>query len=266
MDANNHTSKLQAGRKALADAGIAPRSKGKQRTTEALLWVYRWGWSSATTLETQAGSERSGLASRLVKSGLLNRTKTEAGGGARDVPQFIFTLTEMGIAEVERSLTNAGDLLPYDIDPYRINQALLRHDTMAQNATAKVMANASITSYETPRQMAVQSERNVKQHDVIWIQPDGSRYGIEIELSAKWERKLDDFILGCLQSISKKSVSKVIIVTDSKAIQSRYRAAFAAGATFSVWERDNRRYWHPVKEVTIPEELSGRVVCNHVER
>jgi len=266
MNANNHTSKLQAGRQALADAGIAPRSKGKQRTTEALLWVYRWGWSTATTLEAQAGSERSGLAARLVKSGLLNRTKTEAGGGSRDVPQFIFTLTESGVAEVERSLDDAADLLPYDVDPYRINQALLRHDTMAQNATAKVIANGSVSRYETPRQMAAQSERNVKQHDVVWIKNDGSRYGIEIELSAKWERKLDDFILGCLQSISKKAVSQVIIVTDSKAIQSRYTAAFETDAVFSIWERDNRRYWHPTKEMQIPEELARRVVCNYVER
>jgi len=266
MHANNHTSKLQAGRQALANAGIAPRSKGKQRTSQALLWVYRWGWSTATTLEAQAGSERSGLAARLVKSGLMNRTKTEAGGGARDVPQYIFTLTDAGVAEVERSLNDAAELLPYDVDPYRINQALLRHDTMAQNATAKVIANGSVTAYETPRQMSAQSERNVKQHDVIWITKDGKRYGIEIELSAKWERKLDEFIFGCLLSVRNKAVFQILIVTDSKAIQSRYTSAFAAGATFSVWERDNRRYWQPIKEMTVPEDLARRIACNYVER
>jgi len=266
MDANNHTSKLQAGRQALSDAGIAPRSKGKLRTAAALHWVYRWGWSSASTLEAQAGSERSGLAARLVKSGLLNRTKTEAAGGSRDVPQFVFTLTEAGVAEVERTLSDEAELLPYDIDPYRINQALLRHDTMAQNATAKVMATGQIADFETPRQLAAKSERNVKQHDAIWIKTEGSRFGIEIELSAKWDRKLDEFVLGCLQSVQSKAVAQVLIVTDSKAIQSRYRAAFAPGATYSVWERDARRYWQPVREAEVPEALSRRVVCNHIER
>jgi len=274
MDTSIRSEQLQAGRRALQATGKSPRQVGQERARTALTWIYRWGWSSPATIELLTGGNRGGLAAKLVRRGLLSRTKTESGGGHRDVPAYILTLTEAGVQEVERWLTDEAELLPYDTDPYRVNQSLLRHDTMAQTATARALQNRSIQAFLTERQMAARSRPGIKQPDVVWLQRGDEeddqwlRFAVEVELSAKWSRDLDQFVHACVTSLTgdQPRFHQIILITDSPAIKARYENAFRPGSQYDLWERDPRRHWHVVDTTTVPDTTEGRFLCRLVNR
>jgi DNA-binding PadR family transcriptional regulator len=271
MDTSNRNVQLQEGRKALQLAGKSPRQVGQERAKLALRWIYDWGWSTPTAVELLAGGNRSGLATRLVQRGLVNRTRTESGGGHRDVPAYLLTLTEGGVQEVERWLESESSLLPYDIDPYKINQAVLRHDTIAQMATIRALKNDTIQGYMTERQLAQRSESRIKQPDVVWIQKIEDtrlKLAIEVELSAKWARDLDQFVHSCVLALSGDSprFDQIILITDSPAILTRYKSAFQSGNEYNLWERDQRRHWIATDSAHVPENAANRFLCKLVNR
>lgn len=248
--------------------GISPRARGTEKTRTVLSWLYRWGWASPTTLETVAGGgKRTNLVSRLVKNGLVESTKTLTGGGIKGVPRYIVTLTEIGLHEVEKHLGSAN-LIKYELDPYKVNQSNIQHDELAQRATATAQINGTIVSFQTPKEMAVQSAGGVKQPDVFWVTSEGKKLGVEVELSAKWERKLDQFVLACLQSMQKNStlqVDHIALVSDSKAIFTRYQAAFKSGAKLPIWEKNARGFWSIKETKSVPEWAEGRLLCKLIE-
>jgi len=271
MTERNEHAQLQAGRKALQVAGISPRKRGKEREKQALRWIYNWGWSTPSTVELLVGGNRAGLAARLARNGLINKTRTESGGGHREVPAYILTLTELGIQEVERFIDDPDQLLPCDLDPYKVNQALLRHNNIAQIATAKALRNETITGYITERQMATKSEKGTKQPDVLWHQELGNqniRLAIEVELSAKWSRDLDQFIQRCVTALLGASprFDQIILITDSPAIERRYKEAFRHGAEYGLWERDAQRRWSMVDTEKVPLAAAERFMCKLVNR
>ena len=241
--------------------GQSPRARGQEKAAKALLWVYRWGWASPQTLEFLTGAVRSGLGARLVKNKLLQSTKTESGGAVRGIPVYLLTLTQDGRDEVEKHIADPADLLDYETNPYKIDQSKLRHGELAQRATARNLAAGRISGYVTEAMGAAKSAAGVKQHDVIWLLPDGQKHGVEVELSAKWSRKLDEFILSCCLSLQHKRVDQVSIVTDSKAIQHRYKTAFEVGKTFGKWEKNERGFATQTGHYKVPDHIKDKVLC-----
>lgn len=231
---------------------------------KALLWVYRWTWSSAKIIEIVGGSTRSGLAARLVRTGFLKSTKTESGGYGGG-PAALLTLTQKGVSEVEKWIEDPADLLDYELSPYKIDQSKIRHSELAQISTAENLSNGSISDYITEIMAAAKSKKSVKQHDIIWIMPNGSRRGIEIELSAKWQRKLDQFILSCILSIKSGNVDIILIVTDSKAIKRRYQAAFEVGKHFGQWDNPERGFAKRTGTYEVPDYMEGKVICDLID-
>lgn len=240
--------------------GLSPVEVGQIKAKKALLWVYRWGWSTSTILEVVGGAKGSGLAARLVRKGLIRATKTEAGPAA-GVPLAILTLTQEGQNQVEKFIENQDDLIDYQLDPYRIDQSKIRHGQLAQSATAKNLLDGGIVDYITEPMGASKSKKYVKQHDIIWICADGERIGVEVELSAKWKRKLDEFVLSCVLSIQNKVVSRIYIATDSKAIQNRYSIAFEVGHEFGKWEKSELGFSKQVGKYKVPTYMEGKVTC-----
>ena len=247
-------------KKARAAKGpLSPVETGLVKMRKALLWVYRWGWSSSKILEIVGGAQRSGLAARLVKRGFLKSTKTESGGYAGG-PAALLTLTEPGLAEVEKHIDDDADLLEYELNAYKIDQTKIRHDELAQLATARMLKDGSVVDYTTEAMAAAKSQNLVKQHDIVWTLKDGTRRGIEVELSAKWQRKLDQFVLSCLLSIKDKRVDEVCIVTDAKAIRKRYTEAFTPGTKFGKWEKNDRGFWTLAGSHSVPD-YADKVIC-----
>lgn len=247
--------------------GKTPRQRGEEKTLTALDWIYRWGWSSPSTVELIGGAKRSGLAARLVRNGLLLSTKTESGGGVRGVPTSILTLTRLGLEEIERF---REVLLPYQLDPFRIRQDKLRHDQLAQHLTAKGLLQGTLQDFHSEIELAQRSAAAVKQPDVLWVLPDGQRCAVEIELSAKWGRDLDGFVRGCLLALASREerparFNFVAVVSDSPAIIKRYQAAFSPGARYGVWQKDERRHWQKTADKTVPDWVEGRMLWRLIE-
>ena len=234
------------------------RARGEEKIQLALSWVYRWGWTTPAILDTLVKS-RSSLGARMTKAGLLQRTRTKSGGAVRGVPQWILTLTELGLAEAEKHFSTPDELLDYDTDPLRVNQANLRHNVLAQGSTAKNLASGFIVDYKTEAQMADKSLPNQKQPDALWIKKNGDKIAVEVELSAKWSRQLDQFILGCWNGLTENRFTQVWMISDSNAILVRYAEAVEAGASLNIWARDIKsRHWSVERIDKIPAGLKER--------
>ena len=245
----------------IALAGKSPRARGDEKMRLALDWVYRWGWSSSSTLEIIGGANRSGLAARLVKRGLLRSTATENGGAQKGIPAAILTLTETGQQEVE---SFREDLIQYERDPYRIRQDQLRHYQIAQTATANALKLKTITGFMTELESLKKSKSGIKQPDIIWYTENG-RMGIEVELSAKWGRQMDQFIVSCIASLvgDPPMLNEIAIISNSPAIIKRYKNEFKIGAKVNIWKKEIKEEkigdWKITETKTIPNSIEGKL-------
>lgn len=241
----------------------SPHARGEQKRRACIDWLYRWGYSSGPVLTRVSGAQQA-IAGKLVKAKLVVATRTEAGGVTKGTPAFYYTLTESGQEEAER-LTEQLLRCPEVEDRYRVNQQQLRHYLMAQMATINALDSNTVVSYETERQIDEAGDKiGIKRPDVVWTLPAGKKIGIEVELSAKWDRKLDDFILGIARSLKINEVGltrfeRVTVVTDSPAIEKRYKAAMQPGQTMHIWKKNDRQHWTVEKSVQVPEWLIERV-------
>ncbi|MEX3693032.1 hypothetical protein AB3X91_34360 [Paraburkholderia sp. BR14263] len=263
MEQQDRASKARA-RIAEALGEKSARQRGEEKTLLALDWIYRWGCSSPSIVDMLSGAAAAGLAARLVRRGLLVKTKTESGGGRKDVPNFILTLSLSGLEEVERV---RDALLPYELDPFKIRQDQLRHTIIAQAATARNVLSGAINGFQSEAEMAQKSKRGTKQPDICWLMPDGRRVGVEVELTAKWGRDLDDFVGACLVATRRREGSnprfdEIWVVTDSPAIERRYKAAFSPGAPINIWKKNEQRRWIVEKPATVPDWAKDRITCH----
>jgi len=241
-------------------AGHSTLERGKERTLTALEWIYRWGWASSTTIEILAGTQRSGLAQRLVKSGLLVSTKTQSRRNEKFLPGSFLTLTVDGKHMVE---VNRMEPMQYEHRPERVNQNHLMHDEMAQRFTAERLTAGVISEYLSEKEMKAKSQNGIKNPDAVWLSPDGKKVSVEIELSPKWERDLDTFVLSSLVSLSCKNgparFDQLQIITDAPAIQKRYQKTFTPGASFRTWRKNESGRWTPDEERFVPSWTTERI-------
>lgn len=256
--------KLQAARAAKL-GGTSPRQRGAEKAATVLRWIYLWGWCSPSLAARLAGDPKSGVATRLEKSRLVTRTRTESGGGIRSIPRQILTLTENGLEEVTRRLASEADLLEYDLDPFRVRQDTLRHDQVMQEATFRALQASLIEGYLTPRQLNRGSKKDAKEPDAIWIHKSGHRQAVEVELSAKFGRRLDEFVRKTLIGIRDGLFDSAVIVSDSPGLLQRYNGAFAPGSKYSIWDQDASRHWTMTETRLVPEAFRDKVVCQLID-
>ncbi len=255
---NKREKQLADARAALAANGKSPRQLGLESRLGVLEWIYRWGYTSSAVIQTLLGKTSGGYAKKLVKQGWLSATKTESG-----TPAVIYTLTVTGLQEVER---RASTLYQYsEIEPGRINQQLVRHNLLAQQSTANLLASSSITSYETERMFLQQGDKpGVKRPDVVWVTPSGLRMGVEIELSAKWGRDLDQFVLAIANALlatkdTPAPYGRFVVISDSPAIIKRYSEAMKSGAKLNVWSKNERKHWVVTRTMIVQNWLLTKV-------
>jgi len=235
-------------------AGESPQARHKRKLLDVIGWVHCWGYSSAEIIKKVARIQSSGFASTLVRKGWLVQTKTESG-----MPRFYYTLSATGVQEAER---HADPLFRYpELDPYRVNQSQIRHYLLAQEMTLLAFEMGLIETYKTERMIDEAGDiAGQKRPDVVWVRPDGMLAAIEVELSAKWDRRLDEFVRGLLRALNPYGRNppkyvECLIVTDSPAIKRRYEAAMAFGAPLKTWEKNSRSQWVVTKRSVVPDWL-----------
>lgn len=262
------TELLQQAR-ARALAGRSPAEAGRAKDLAALRWVYRWGWSTPTIVDMIASPGRRGVAARLVRRGLAKRHPTPAGGGVRGVPTDVITLTADGVAELEAALSEA-DMLAYPSKPEQaIQWRQLRHDTLVQLYTARRLAD--ISGYMTPRELAEKSVAGQKQPDAVWIAKNNSRIAVELEMTAKKGRELDQTILALIKAVQPKTefdkkgpYDIVAILSQSRAILDTYKRRLAPDAEIALYRRNSSRQYERCGKKTVPDWIKGRIIFQEI--
>lgn len=266
INGDDKTTKRDTPRAADYLGGESPRARGERKRRRVLEWVYRWGYSSAEILRQVAGQQAKGYATGLVKKGWLVETKTESGS-----PRHYYTLSERGQQEAER-LSDRLHRYP-EADPYRVNQQQIRHYLLAQQSTWNALTAQVISDYETERMFDERGDKaGDKRPDVVWRLATGKEVGVEIELSAKWDRRLNEFVLGICRALQARGIDsparyqRFVIVTDSPAIARRYKTAMQPGAELPIWKKNNRAHWEIEKVVQVPSWLIEHVDFSLLER
>jgi len=246
----------------IALQGKTTRERGTEKTIKAISWVYRWGYSFPTILDQIGNVKARGLTAKLVKKGILKETKTGLSAGFKGVPNKILTLTNLGMQIAE---THTEIQYSYETDPHRVRQDQLHHYFIAQKLTIDAVNNHKIQYFKTEKEYAAFSENGVKQPDVIWVNSDNEQIGIEVELTGKWERKLDQFVDSSLKALKviggESRLDYIVIFAESDALIKRYKAAFQADCKYSKWVKNQRGYWQKDIELTVPSWITGRILC-----
>lgn len=244
-------------------ANKSTQERGFEKLILALYWVYRWGYSFPSILDQVGNVKARGLSAKLVKQGLLKSTKTALSAGFKGVPNQMLTLTGEGVRIVENHVELQ---YAYEIDPYRIRQDQLRHYFICQSLTMKAVNENKIESFLTEKEYVGFSKNGVKQPDAIWVTFEGTKLGIEIELTGKWDRKLHQFVKSCISAIRIDDdevafLDYIVIYTESDALIDRYKKAFQIGHKHPIWIKDGRGYWQQDGEFSVPNWVKGKIIC-----
>jgi hypothetical protein len=246
------TEQLKLARAKLRETGQSPTVIGKSNLLKTLLLIYLWGYTIPSIVQLFLGITRGGYLQKLTEQGWLRKVKTESGN-----PQAIYTLTESGVAEAER---HAAIQIRYiEIDPYRINQQLLRHNLLAQEITINALISGVIDDYQSERMLSTQDKPGQKRVDACWLKSTTIKIGIEIELSKKWDRKLDQFVSGVINALENNIYNQFIIFSDSTAIIVGYSTAMKAGSPLKTWKKDQKGFWKVEKTDVVPDWLLNKV-------
>lgn len=211
-----------------------PAAQGQANKAMALMWVYVWIYSTPAILQLLLRHQGMSWSTSSVAAGWLRKT----GITARERIK-VLTLSEMGLAWVQ---ARSSLLLKYaELDPHRMSPFTIHHGLLAQRLTVHEARAGRISSYQTERMLAARSEPGVKQPDVVWTTKAGERVGVEVELTAKWDRRFDEFVLKTIKALTPEDddergkVDRVLITTTSPAILKRYRLAFGSGQPYRTW-------------------------------
>lgn len=264
IKADNRDAQLALARAAITATGKSPRQLGRESRLKILKWIYSWGYTSSSIGQLLLHRTSGGYLQKLAKQNWLVSTKTKSG-----LPASYFTLSQIGLEDAERhSLT----LSKYsEIDQFKVEQSKIRHYLIAQESTIRALESGVIVGYETERMFLSQGDMlGLKRPDIIWVTNLGSRLGVEVELSAKWERQLDDFVLKIIRALksnddSKPEFNRFIIISDSPAIIKRYQEAMQPGAEGSSWMKNSRGHWVVDKIYKIPAWLITQVDFQLIE-
>lgn len=236
--------------------GESPRARGAAKRERVLAWVLRWGYSSADLIRRVAGQKKNGYALSLVKLGLFREVKTYGY-----IPAKVYVLTRRGL---EEALNSSADYMHYpEIDPSKVYMPQMRHYLMAQDRTIGALEAGAISDYQTERMFA-EGKKDEKRPDVIWLHRS-SKIGIEVELSGKRERELDQMVQRLINSLRTNEdqavfLSEAVIVTTLKEIATRYKKAIQPGQPLMIWEKNKvSGKWEAKKKTTVPDWLSKKV-------
>ena len=249
---------LAAARASLAATGKCPREIGHESLLKVIQWIYRWGYTTSSIIQVIVNRTSGGYANKLTNQGWLIYTKTSSG-----TPAGFYTLSEKGFAEAERHTQLVYNY--QEINPFKVDQLQIRHDILSQASTLNGLRAGTIISYESDRMLAAEGDKfGQKRPDVVWTTKSQLRIAIEIELTAKWGQKLDEFILRVAAGLTiaddkSSTFDRFVITSDSPAILSRYKDAVKPGAVVSTWKKSPRNHWVQDKTEPVADWLISKV-------
>lgn len=237
--------------------GLSPNVVANAHRTQAFTWTYQHGYTSGAVIQQLLQQAASGWAARAERRGWLQSLVPVAGW-----PLRIYALAAPALELVESLATSPVQYL--ELDMSRINQALIRHNLLVQQTSLLALREGIAVRVESERQFTSFDQQLQKRPDSVWHLADGRRIGIEVELSGKWGRHLDQFVCSVIEAMSPREgvlprLDGFQIFAVSPALIDRYRAALAAGAPLAVWGKDNKGNWRVLARRDVPHWVTGRV-------
>jgi len=219
------------------------RRLGQLRLYSALDWCFRWQFTTAeqiAALLTSRDRRHYRWLASWERHGLIRRTPTLS-----PIAREIITLTPFGVTTLQSALGNIGDdelLLRYQHDVSRINLNNLTHSIAVQMAVLLLVGANKIDRYATEHELSQISRKGVKQPDAILGNSENVHIALEVELTPKNRRLLDQAIAANLNLIRNKEATGVWYVSHLRSILDRIQNLLDSGE-ISVWERDNQYKW-----------------------
>ena len=235
---------------------LSPTAQGLAHRVTVATWIYRWGFSSDFVIQRLLNKQATGWAAHAAQRKFLRATTTATG-----VPRRLYTLATPGL---ELACQHSTKLLEYrEQDPLVINQATIRHELFCQHLALSMLRGAGTNSVSSGREWAPPAETRLKCPDFVAETPTGRKVGVEVELSAKFGRRLDEFVGDTLHTLSDEAgfhqLDSFLVVSDVPALLERYKLAFAAGNTCQAWAKDLRGHWRVKSHFAIPADQSRAV-------
>jgi len=232
----------------------------RKRTFAICYWVLRWGVSNPGLMDKVSGASRLGVCQKTVLHGLFKKTKTASGGYVHGTARYIITLTKLGFAFLQQMGLDES-IQPKFVDPAKIRQDKLRHDFIAQSFTFENLRDGNIVDYIPEHLNTEPHKENTKIADCIWIHSDGTRTGLEVELTPKFTRSLDQFIYNVCVALLDKKVDRFLLLTDRQSICDRYTALMNSGSV-PLWFKNNQGRWTlKTQPFPIPRHLQDKFIC-----
>lgn len=201
------------------------RNAGWERETSVLQWLLRQHVTTPRLLTRVAGSRRRGYVAHLERRGLVKRIPWASIHG-----RYLVVLTEIGVAE---ALARTGEDVQYDLRSDRAYRPQLVH-TLAGQAAVLEHWN-TLTGYRPERLIGEPDQNGVKRPDAL-IEIEGKWHGLEVELSPKSGRDLDNALRTSAAMIDAGEVHGVFWYFISAATAARYRDTYQR--PIGLWAKD----------------------------
>ena len=237
---------------------------GRLRLYAALDWTLRWQLTTAAMIADLLGSSDRRHYRWLVsweRQGLIRRTPTQS-----PIAREIITLTPLGVSSLQAALASIepDELLPrYQHDVSRLNLNHLTHSLAAQMAVLLLVRSGKIDRYASEQELTKASKKGVKQPDALLGNDQGLRVALEVELSPKSPRLLDQAIAANLALIERKEVSGIWYVSHVPAILAAVQRVLDTGRV-QRWQRDNQYKWSRRGHIKVPPHARRRFSFRHM--
>jgi hypothetical protein len=253
IDQRRRENRTEEQRKAQTAAAIASRKNlppARERSLQNQLkvfdWIYKWGYSSSPIIQQLLEKKSSNFTTVATRKNWLIKSATQSG-----MPNFYYTLSPPSL---DTATTHSLENYEYpEIEPWRVNQDLIKHQLLAQKITLNRLQSGRISDYLTERMINTAGDKlGVKRPDVVFLMKD-LKIGVEIELSSKWGRKLDQFFMGIKSAFENGLYDGFFIYAESPKLIERYQIALNKPLTS--WKKDDRGHWVAKEKIAFPAKF-----------
>lgn len=249
--------------------GLTSHQIHEQKIKNFCNWIYKWGWSSTVFLDEMLEGTKRGFTKKMIKKGLAVSHANERISFTKGWPNDFVTLTRMGIEYLQQFDDIEIDLeYPKNgLSLVNINQT--RHDLLCQKYIFKKRKELENLhgdleqfefDYKTSRMIRnKKSEEGIKEPDIIMIL-NGDIIAIEIELTIKKDRELDQFCSLIIRSLQKNEYDEIHIISSNSIINKYSKVLHDINAKVSVWRmKENRTWFKTDKVIESNEEIAEKI-------
>lgn len=244
-------------------AGRNPRERGREKRRQVLEWLYRWHKTSGPLVQRLLGTTQRDYLSRLEKQGLVLSV------AAPGLPiGKVWMLTRDGVA---LAVELTGQLFDYDTSPASIDYKDLRHDLVVQKVVQDYPQWIALPDRPLreiiPERLLGADRAGHKRPDalIVFGQEGGypEAHAIEVELTPKKGRELDQALLAAAQMLKREEVCAVEYFSQSQALLDSYRAVLEQ--PLNVWAKNERsKKWEASRRVELPPYMADDFLWHYM--